>query len=59
MNTTVTQFIPSLENERYYFTENVQHLDSNYNIYTGEKPTATDVNKYYFVYKWIEGNAIG
>ncbi len=57
MNTTVTQFIPSLENERYYFTENVQLLDSNYNIYTGDKPTETDGRKYYFVYKWVEGSA--
>ncbi len=32
MNTTVAQFIPSLENERYYFTNNAQVLDSNYNV---------------------------
>lgn len=59
MNTTVTQFIPSLENERYYFTENAQLLDSSHNVYTGAKPTATDGNQYYVAYKWVEGDANG
>lgn len=55
MNTTVAQFIPSLENERYYYTENIQILDSNYNVYTGAKPSQNNV--YYVAYNWIEGNA--
>ncbi len=54
MNTTVTQFVPSLENERFYFTENVQLLDSSYNVYTGSKPSES--NSYFVEYKWIEGN---
>ncbi len=54
MNTTVTQFVPSLENERFYFTENVQLLDNSYNIYTGSKPSES--NSYFVEYKWIEGN---
>ncbi len=52
MNTTVTQFIPSLENERYYFTENKQILDQNHNVYIGSKPTAS--GEYYVPYHWVE-----
>ncbi|MBQ9913837.1 MAG: hypothetical protein IJO73_06385 [Clostridia bacterium] len=55
MNTTVTQFVPSLENERFYFTENTQLLDGSYNVYTGSKPAEGD--SYFVEYKWIEGNA--
>lgn len=56
MNTTVAQFIPSIENERYYYTENVQLLDSDYNVYTGTaKPT--EDGTFYIEYKWVEGNA--
>ena len=52
MNTTVTQFIPSLENERYYFTENKQILDQNHHVYSGSKPTAS--GEYYVPYHWVE-----
>ena len=55
MNTTVTQFIPSLENQRFYYTENIQVLDSSYNIYTGSKPNEN--GSYFIEYKWVEGNA--
>lgn len=54
MNTTVAHFIPSLENQRYYFTENAQILDSSYNVYTGAKPNANGT--YYVVYNWVEGD---
>lgn len=54
MNTTVTQFIPSLENQRFYFTENTQILDASHNVYTGSKPTEN--NDYFVEYKWVEGD---
>ncbi len=57
MNTTVAQFIPSIENERYYYTENTQVLDSNYRPYTGTRPAGSG---FYTEHKWIEksGNRI-
>ena len=55
MNTTVTQFIPSLENQRFYYTENMQILDSSYNVYTGSKPNEN--GSYFIEYKWVEGSA--
>lgn len=53
-NTTVTQFIPSLENQRFYYTENMQLLNGSHQVYTGAKPTAN--GEYYIAYSWIEGN---
>ncbi len=57
MNTTVSQFIPSIENTRYYYTQNTQiytKVGNNYEIYTGAKPTT---GGYYHRYDWVEGNA--
>ena len=55
MNTTVTQFIPSLENVRYYYTENTPVFikdGNNYVAYTGAaRPTGTG---YYHEYTWVE-----
>lgn len=57
MNTTVTQFIPSLENERFYFTKNTQVLDSSYNVYNGDtKPSG---NGYFTEHFWIETDGTG
>ena len=60
MNTTVTHFIPSVENERYYYQENAQiyiNDGGNYSIYTGaEAPTAQN-GDYYTIHTWVEGNA--
>ncbi len=60
LNTTVTHFIPSLENERYYYQENAQIYvknGNNYSVYTGtERPTGSD---YYTIHSWVEGNASG
>lgn len=53
-NTTVTQFIPSLENQRFYYTENMQILNGSHQVYTGAKPTAN--GEYYIAYSWVEGN---
>ena len=54
MNTTVTQFSPSLENERFYFTENTPILDGTYKPYQGSKPAENGV--YYVAYQWVEGS---
>lgn len=53
INTTVSQFIPSLENERFYYTENKQILDGNHQVYTGSKPAPGGT--YYVEYKYVEG----
>ncbi len=54
MNTTVAQFIPSLENERYYYTHNTAILDGNYQPYTG---AVRPQGKGYFTeHTWIEKN---
>ncbi|MBR2013373.1 MAG: VWA domain-containing protein [Clostridia bacterium] len=52
MNTTVTQYIPSLENPRLYFTENAPIYDENHRIYTGAKPTAQN-GHYHTRYQWV------
>lgn len=55
MNTTVTQFIPSRENQRFYYNENMLLLDASHNTYTGDSISPN--GEYYIVYKWIEGDA--
>ncbi len=58
MNTSVAQFIPSIENTRYYYTQNTQIYvknGSDYEIYTGAKPDSS--GEFYYKYEWIEGNA--
>ncbi len=54
INTTVTQFIPSLENQHFYYTENTQILDASHNVYIGSKPTVGGT--YYAAHNWVEGN---
>ncbi|MBP3692229.1 MAG: hypothetical protein J6I80_03170, partial [Clostridia bacterium] len=60
MNTTVTQFIPSLQNERYYYIADttVRHKNGNgFVAYTGAaKPTGTD---YYHIYQYVVKTATG
>ncbi|MBP3300966.1 MAG: VWA domain-containing protein [Clostridia bacterium] len=53
MNTTVTHFIPSLENQRFYFMENTPILDSVHDPYLGPKPSENGV--YCVAYQWVEG----
>ncbi|MBE6552595.1 MAG: hypothetical protein E7665_10785, partial [Ruminococcaceae bacterium] len=55
MYTSVSQYIPSLENQRMYYTENAQIFDSSHNVYTGAKPAAG--GEYYTQYKWVEGDS--
>lgn len=52
MNTTVTQFIPSLENERYYYTKDSQILNHEYKVYEGT--SAPEGKNYYTLHSWIE-----
>lgn len=54
VGSTEAHFIPSLENERYYYTQNTVVLEkdgNNYKAYTGSKPTGEG---YYHEYSWVE-----
>lgn len=54
VGTTDAHFIPSLQNERYYYTSNTTVLKkdgNNYVAYTGAKPTGEG---YYHAYSWVE-----
>ena len=52
MDTTISEYIPSLKNERYYYTTNTPILDASYQVYTGAKPTSG--GKYYIKKTWVE-----
>jgi len=56
LNTTVALFTPSVENERYYYTNSTTVLQKNgtsYTAYTGQKPTGSG---YYHAYTYITTN---
>ncbi len=57
VGTTDAHFIPSLQNERYYYTNNTTVLrkdGDNYIPYTGSKPSG---DGYYHAFTWVETNS--
>ena len=54
VGSTEAHFVPSIENERYYYTKNTIVLEKDgdtYKPYTGAKPTGEG---YYHEYTWVE-----